>query len=104
VMIPLFGRVPGRASRPSRTRVDNGSVLQYFSWMEARAFRVFPMKWIYRQKGEIGGRPRGPHHGVAQPGATPRHHLVWPARGSFLSFLWTPSSCQVNRNFDFCFI
>jgi hypothetical protein len=40
-MIPLSGRVPGRASRPSRTRVDDGGDLQYFLWMEAWAFRVF---------------------------------------------------------------
>jgi hypothetical protein len=44
VMILLFGRVPGRASGPSRTRVDDGDGLQYFSWMEVRALRVFPIK------------------------------------------------------------
>jgi hypothetical protein len=43
-MIPLSGGVPGRASRPSRTRVGDGGGLQYFSWMKARVSRVFLMK------------------------------------------------------------
>jgi hypothetical protein len=43
-MITLSDRVPGRASAPSQTRVDDGGGLQYFSWMEARAFRVFLIK------------------------------------------------------------
>jgi hypothetical protein len=38
---PLFGRVPGRASEPSRTRVDVDSGYRTFhGW--TRAFRVFP--------------------------------------------------------------
>jgi hypothetical protein len=41
-MIPLSGRVLRRASDPSRTRVDDGGGLQYFSWMDVRGFRVFP--------------------------------------------------------------
>jgi hypothetical protein len=44
MMILLSGRVPGRASGPSRTRVNDGGGLQYFSWMEVQAFRVFLMK------------------------------------------------------------
>jgi hypothetical protein len=72
-MIPFSGRVPGRASGPSQTRVDDSGGLQYFSWMEARVFRVFPMKWIYRRKGEVGGRLRGPDHRVARP-------LTWCGR------------------------
>jgi hypothetical protein len=43
-MIPLSGRVPGRASRLSRTRVDDGDSLQYFSWIDVWALRVFLMK------------------------------------------------------------
>jgi hypothetical protein len=68
VMIPLSGRVPGRASEPSWTRVDDGGGYRTFSGWRLRCFRVFPRMWIYRQKGEDGGRPRGPHHGAAQPG------------------------------------
>jgi hypothetical protein len=36
-MIPLSGRVPGRASGPSRSLVDDGVGLQYFSWMDVQA-------------------------------------------------------------------
>jgi hypothetical protein len=42
-MIPL-SRVPGRASDPSQTRVDDSGGLQYFSWIDVRALRVFPKK------------------------------------------------------------
>jgi hypothetical protein len=99
VMIPLSGRVPGRASEPSQTRVDDGSG----SWMEALAFRVFPRMWIYRRKSEVGGRPRGPHHGAGRPVGGPRHHQVWPPRCSTSSPLWTPRTRQQNRNFCFYF-
>jgi hypothetical protein len=40
-MIPLSGRVPGRAPEPSRTRVNDGGGYRTFSWMEVPAFRVF---------------------------------------------------------------
>ena len=36
--------------------------LRNFSWMETDSFRVFASGAIYRQKGDVGGRPRGPHH------------------------------------------
>jgi hypothetical protein len=104
VMIPLSGRVLGRASGPSRTQVDDGGGLQYFSWIDVWALRVFPMKWIYRRKGDVRGWPRGPHHLVAWPGGDPCHPMVRPPPGPPLSLLWTPSSCQQNRNFGFCFI
>jgi hypothetical protein len=32
------------------------------------SLRVFPMKGIYRRKGDVRGWTRGPHHLVAQPG------------------------------------
>jgi hypothetical protein len=44
MMIPLSGKVPGRAFGPSQTRVDNGGGLQYFSWIDVWALRVFAMK------------------------------------------------------------
>jgi hypothetical protein len=72
-MIPLFGRVPGRASGPSRSQVDNGGGLQYVSWKDVRALRVFTMKGIYRRKGGVRGGLSGPHHRSARPGGRPRH-------------------------------
>jgi hypothetical protein len=67
-MIPLSGRVPGRASRPSQSRVDDGGGLQYVSWKSVRTFRVFVTMGIYRRKGDVRGGPRGPHHRPARPG------------------------------------
>jgi hypothetical protein len=43
-MIPLSGRVPGRASGPSQSRDDDGGGLQYVSWKSVCPLRVFPSK------------------------------------------------------------
>jgi hypothetical protein len=104
VVIPLSGRVPGRASGPSRSRVDDGGGLQYVSWKIDRVLRVFPSREIYRRKGGVRRWARWPHHLVARPGAGPRHPMVWPAPGSPLSQLWTPSRVRKNRNFGFYFV
>jgi hypothetical protein len=103
-MITLSGRVPGRASGPYRSRVDDDGGLQYVSWKSVWALRVFAMKGIYRRKGDVRGWTRGPHHLVALPGDGPHHPMVWLPPGCSPSVLWTLSSCKVNRNFGFCFI
>jgi hypothetical protein len=103
-MIPLSGRVPGRAFGSSRSRDDGGGGLQYVSWKTVRALRVFPTKGIYRRKGDVRGWTRGPHHLVAWPGGGPRHPMVRPPPGPAPSLLWILSSFQVNRNFGFCFV
>jgi hypothetical protein len=76
MMILLSGRVPGRASRPSRSWVNDGDGLQYVSWKSDRALRVFSTKGIYRWKGDVRGWTRGPHHLVARPRGGPRHPMV----------------------------
>jgi hypothetical protein len=49
-VIPLSGRVPGRASGPSRSRIDDGGGLQYVLWKLIGSFR-------FSRRGEyIGGR------------------------------------------------
>jgi hypothetical protein len=103
-MIPLSGRVPGRASGPSQTRVNDGGGLQYFSWIDVQALRVFATKGIYRWRGHVRRWPRGPHYLVAWPGGGLRHPMVRPPPGCSPSLLWTPSLCQVNRNFGFRFV
>jgi hypothetical protein len=75
-MIPLSGRVPGRASGPSQTRVDDDGGLQYVSWKSVWALRVFPMKGIYRWKGDVRGWTSGPHHLVAWLGGGLCHPMV----------------------------
>jgi hypothetical protein len=80
------------------------AMLQNFSWIDTRQFRVFASKAFYRRKGDVRGHPRGPHHVVARLEAGPHHPMVWPPPGSSPSLLWTPSSCQQNRNFGFCFV
>jgi hypothetical protein len=51
------------------------AALQNFSWMDADSIRVFTSGEIYRQKGNVRGRPRGPHHGLARPGVA--HATLW---------------------------
>jgi hypothetical protein len=68
VIIPLSSREPGRASGPSRSRVDDGGGLLYISWKSVLALRVISTKGIYRRKGDVRGWTRGPHHLVARPG------------------------------------
>jgi hypothetical protein len=103
-MIPLSGRVPGRASGPSRSRDDDGGGLQYVSWKSVHLLRVFPLKGICRRKGDVRGWTKGPHHVVAQPGGGPRHPMVRLPSGPPPSLLRTPSSSQVNGNFGFRFV
>jgi hypothetical protein len=103
-MIPLSGRVPRRASGSSRSRDNYGGGLQYVSWKSVHPLRVFPMKGIYRRKGDVKGWTRGPHHLVAWPGGGPCHPMVRSPPGPALSLLWTPSSFQLNRNFGFYFV
>jgi hypothetical protein len=103
-MISLSGRVPGRASGPSQSWIDDGGGLQYVSWKSVLPLRVFATKGIYRRKGDVRGWTRGPHHLVARPGGGPCHPMVRLPPGCSPSLLWTSSSCQVNRSFGFHFI
>jgi hypothetical protein len=64
-MIPLSGRVPGRASGPSQSRDDDGGGLHYVSWKSVRPLKVFLLKEICRRKGDVKGWTRGPKHLVA---------------------------------------
>jgi hypothetical protein len=74
-VIPLSGRVPGRASGPSRSRVDDGGGLQYVSWKLIRAFR-------FSHRGEyIGGRAAS----ECGPGA---HTCPWRRLGVARAMGW----------------
>jgi hypothetical protein len=103
-VIPLSGRVSGRASGPSRSRVDDDGGLQYVFWKIDRVFRVFSPRRIYRRKGGIRRWARWPHHLVARARGRPRHPMVRLPAGPPLSLLWTPSRIGKNRNFGFCFV
>jgi hypothetical protein len=103
-MISLSGRVPGRASGPSRSRDDGGDGFQYVSWKSVCLFRVFLSKGIYRRKGDVRRWTRCSHHLVVWPGGGLRHPMVRLPLGPSPSLLWTPSLCQVNRNFGFRFV
>ena len=53
---------------------------------------VFRSGGIYERKGDVGGRPRGPHDLLARPGKEARHEVVWAPRSpssSRLRFLVT---------------
>jgi hypothetical protein len=75
-VIPLSGRVPGRASGPSRSRVDDSGGLQFVFWKIDRVVRVFSPRRIYRRKGGVRRWARWPHHLVARARGRPRHPMV----------------------------
>jgi hypothetical protein len=60
VVIPLSGRVPGRASGTSRSRVDDGGGLQYVSWKIDRVFRFSRRGEYIGGRAASGGGPGGP--------------------------------------------
>jgi hypothetical protein len=100
----LSGKVPRRASGPSRSRVDDSGGLQYVFWKRVWAPRVFPSRGLNRRKGDVRGWTWRSHPWCARLRASPRHHRVWMAPGPSPALLWTPSSCQVIRDFSFCFV
>jgi hypothetical protein len=99
-----LSRVLGRASGPSRSRVDDGGGLQYVFWKRVQAFWVFPSRGINRRKGDVRRWTKRSHPLVARPRGGLYHYQVWLPLGPPLALLWTPSSCQVIRNFSFWFV
>jgi hypothetical protein len=59
MVIPLSGRVPGRAFGPSRSRINNDGGLKYVFWKIDRGLRDFLSRRIYRRKGGVRGAPGG---------------------------------------------
>jgi hypothetical protein len=78
VAIPLSGRVLGRASGPSRSRVDDGGKLRCVSGKVIGVFRFFPSRGLYRRRGSVRSGPGGPHHRWARARARP--HPWWCGR------------------------
>jgi hypothetical protein len=102
-MIPLSSRVPGRASGPSRSQVDDGGGLSMFHGKV-----IGPLGFSQRRE-FIGGRAMsedgpGVHTTWWHCQGWPAPPMVRPPPGPPPSLLWTPSSCQLNRNFGFCFV
>jgi hypothetical protein len=59
--------------------------------METGRFRVFASERIYRQKGDVRGWTRGPHHLMARPGGPAPSYGVaspWPSSVSALDFVF----------------
>jgi hypothetical protein len=88
------GNSPSRQGAGIETSVPQNwslmaAVLRNFLWIESNLFRVFMSMTIYRQKDEIRGRKRGPHHTVARSEVGPCHPMVWLPPGSSPSPLWT---------------
>ena len=52
----------GKSSRTPRDGFDDGGGVGVFCGILALGTRYFPLRRIYGREGEVGGRPRGPHH------------------------------------------
>jgi hypothetical protein len=75
------GNSPSRQGAGIETSVPQNwslmaAALWNFSWMDANLFRVFVSEGIYRRKGNVRGRERGPHHTVARPGGAPPYGVA----------------------------
>jgi hypothetical protein len=75
VVIPLSGRVPGRASGPSQSRADDGGGLQYVFWK-----RVWALGF-YHQGEYIGGR-------AMSGGGLGAHPIAWRSLGVARTMAW----------------
>jgi hypothetical protein len=71
---------------------------------KSSGLRVFSLRGLNRRKGDVRGWTRRSHPLVARPRGGLRHHRVWLAPGLYSALLWTSSSCQVIKDFSFCFI
>jgi hypothetical protein len=98
------GTVPGRAPRPSRSRVDDGGGLYYVSRKSDRSFRFFPSRGIYRRKGGVRRWTRWSHPRVARPGPGLHHPRVRLASAPPPSHLRTLRCFGKNSRFGFCFV
>jgi hypothetical protein len=60
VVIPLSGRVPGRASGPSQSRINDGGGLQNVSWKIDRVLGFSYRGEYIGRRAALGGGPGGP--------------------------------------------
>ena len=103
VTISLSGRVPGRASEPSRDGFGDGGRDGTFRgfWLGCLGFS--------RDEEYIGGRAtsvdgQGAHTMPRRGQGGPRLRVVWLPPGSASCLLRTPSSLRKNKIFGFCFV
>jgi hypothetical protein len=94
VAIPLSGRVPGRASGPSRSWVDDDGGSRCVS-EKLIGYLGFSCRGVFIGEGAASEVDQGglTHRG-ARPGAGPRRPVVWSARGP------PPSPLRTSGSFD----
>jgi hypothetical protein len=80
VAIPLSGRVPGRASKPSRSWVDDGGGSQYVSGKVIGSLG-FSRRGVFIGEEAASEVDQGDHHRAARPGPRPRSRVVRPPSG-----------------------
>jgi hypothetical protein len=110
--LPISGRVPGRASGPSRSRVDDGGGLRYVSRKVIRSLG-FPCRGVFIGEGEASEVDQGAHTtGRRGPGAvrTPwwcgrpvaPFHLLFGSLEASVN-IWTSGFCFVQfREYFLC--
>jgi hypothetical protein len=84
VVISLSDRVPGRASGPSRSRVDDGGRSRCVSGKVIGSLG-FSRRGVFIGEGAASEVDRDAHHRAAQPGPGPCPLVVRSPPGSFLS-------------------
>jgi hypothetical protein len=104
VVIPLSGRVPGRALGPSRSRVDDGGRTRYLSGILI-GYLGFSRRGVFIGEGATSGVGRGAvtHRGHGQ--GPDRAALLCGALVAPLRLLFGSLEASVNFwTFSFCFV
>ena len=101
--IPRPGRVPEQRLLSLEACLRRRQSFGTFRGWRLIDLGFFALRAIYRRKGDVGGRPGGPHHVAARLGG-PRRHQVWPPLWPPSGLLRTPGACHQNRDFGFCFV
>jgi hypothetical protein len=108
VAIPLSGRVPGRASRPSQFQVDDdggsrcvsGKLIGYLGFSRRG---VFIGEGAASEVDQGGHTRRGRSQGLGRA-ALLRRPVVWPARGPLCLFFGLLEASLNIWMFGFCFV
>jgi hypothetical protein len=104
VAIPLSGRVPGRASRPSRSRVDDGSGSRYLSGILIGSLD-FSRRGVFIGEGASSEVDQGGHTHRGHGQGLDRAALLCGQALAPLHLLFGSLEASVNFwTFSFCFV
>ena len=98
VSIPVSGRVPRRAAKPSQTRVGDGGSLERLLENMIGSLGFLGRRQIYRRRGDSRRRRRVPGGPQARPRVGPRLEGIWRLGSSPPGILRIPYLFHIGNN------